>query len=142
LWSSYAYLLFRGVLPSTMGKDSKKKHSKDKDSSEKSRKEHKHKSKDHDRERKSSSKDNDSKADHSNIKPITSDDFFTKSEEFRVWLKLSENVFFEDLTSKEARKMFDKEFVKDYNKGKLTSMYYDGKNVMCGVVSLAYDALR
>lgn len=137
MWSSYDYLLFIGVLPSTMGKDSKKKHSKDKDSGEKSRKEHKHKSKDHDRERKSSSKDKDSKTEHPNIKPISSDDFFTKSEEFRVWLKLSQNVFFEDLTSKEARKMFDKEFVKDYNKGKLTSMYYDGKNVMYGVVSLA-----
>ncbi len=120
-----------------MGKDSKKKHSKDKDSGEKSRKEHKHKSKDHDRERKSSSKDKDSKTEHSNINPISSDDFFTKSEEFRVWLKLSQNVFFEDLTSKEARKIFDKEFVKDYNKGKLTSMYYDGKKVKYGVVFLA-----
>lgn len=110
-----------------MGKDSKKNHSKDKDSSEKSKKEHKHKSKDHDREKKSSSKDRDTKSEILNISPISSDDFFTKSEEFRVWLKLSENVFFEDLTSKEARKLFDKEFVKDYNKGKLTSMYYDGQ---------------
>lgn len=110
-----------------MGKDSKKKHSKDKDSGEKSKKDHKHKSKDHDRERKSSSGDKESKSERPKVKPISEDEFFTKSEEFRVWLKLSKNVYFEDLSSKEAHKIFEKEFVKDYNKGKLTAMYYDGK---------------
>lgn len=110
-----------------MGKDSKKKHSKDKDSGEKSKKEHKHKSKDHDKDRKSSSRDKDSSSVRLNVVPISEDEFFTKNEEFRVWLKLSKNIYFEDLTSKEAHKIFEKEFVKDYNKGKLTPMYYDGK---------------
>ena len=102
-----------------MGKDSKKKHSKEKDKSEKSKKDHKHKSKHHDRDK---GEDKQSKIDN----PISIDDFFHKSEEFRVWLKISKGMYFEDLTSKDARKLFEKDFVKDFNKGKLNKMYYDG----------------
>lgn len=117
-----------------MGKDSNKKDSRDKEKSEKSKKEHKYKSKHHDKDKdrykdksnKSDRKEKDNKAsdgkDH-----ISVDDFFTKSLEFRVWLKLGKGTYFEDLTSKEAHKIFEKEFTKDYNKGKLSAMYYDGE---------------
>jgi hypothetical protein len=105
-----------------MGKDSKK-HSKDKDREEKSKKDHKHKSKHHDKDKHHSSGER-----REVTEPISEEDFFNKSEEFRVWLKLSKGLYFEDLTSKDARKIFDKDFVKDYNKGKLSAMYYEGKN--------------
>lgn len=109
-----------------MGKDSKKKHSSDKEDREKSKKDHKHKSKDHNRDKKETKREKESSSSRPSVLPISIDEFFTKSEEFRVWLKLSKNTFFEDLTSKDARKIFEKDFVKDYNKGKLQSMYYDG----------------
>jgi ABC-type Zn2+ transport system substrate-binding protein/surface adhesin len=108
----------------TMGKDNKK-HSKESEKSHKHKKDHKHQSKHSDKGR-SDNKDSERRRVDA---PITEDDFFNKSEEFRVWLKLAKNEYFEDLSSKEARKLFEKEFMKDFNKGKLSSMYYDGKRV-------------
>ncbi len=34
---------------------------------------------------------------------------------------------FEDLSTKESRKIFEKEFIPAYNKGILPAMYYTGK---------------
>jgi hypothetical protein len=109
-----------------MGKESKK-HSKEKDREEKSKKDHKHKSKHHEKDKHHSSSSSSSGERREVTTPITEEDFFNKSEEFRVWLKLSKGQYFEDLSSKDARKVFEKDFVKDYNKGKLSAMYYEGK---------------
>ncbi|OQR93298.1 hypothetical protein ACHHYP_02676 [Achlya hypogyna] len=56
---------------------------------------------------------------------ISRDDYFEKAREFRVWLKTDKNVYFEDLTSEDAMKHFDK-FVRRWNDGKLDRMYYTG----------------
>jgi hypothetical protein len=118
-----------------MGKDSKKKDSKDKHKS--SKKEHKHESKHSKKDHKShhSSKDKVDSAHHTGHSDISEDDFFVKSEAFRVWLKIERNIYFEDLTSADARKLFDKDFVKYYNKGKLDAMYYAGKLLGCFFVA-------
>lgn len=121
-----------------MGKESKKREEKDK--SEKSKKDHKHKSKHHSKD-KEKDKERSKKHEHSAKEKlsldgkdhISADDFFAKSLEFRVWLKIAKGTYFEDLISKEAHKIFEKEFVKDYNKGKLSSMYYDGKQTKISV---------
>mmetsp|Transcript_16906 Transcript_16906/g.37559 ORF Transcript_16906/g.37559 Transcript_16906/m.37559 type:complete len:172 (-) Transcript_16906:3554-4069(-) len=96
--------------------DSKKSHKSDKKSKHREEKERKHSKGDHER----------GKDDGDDRPKITVDDYFTKSEEFRVWLKLTKGSYFEDLTSKDARKIFEKDFVKDFNKGRLSAMFYDG----------------
>ena len=55
---------------------------------------------------------------------ITSDDFYLKSEEFRLWLRSKEKSF-ESLSGEAARALFD-EFVKRWNKGRLDAIYYSG----------------
>jgi hypothetical protein len=57
---------------------------------------------------------------------ISLDDYFSKSQEFRVWLKVSKGRYFEDLSSDEAHKLFSKDFVPAFNKGSLPEMYYSG----------------
>jgi len=56
---------------------------------------------------------------------ITEEDYYNKSEEFRVWLKLCRDLYFEDLSTVEAKALFEK-FSKAFNKGRLSAMYYDG----------------
>ena len=56
---------------------------------------------------------------------ISSADYFAKSTEFRVFLKLVRRKMFEDLTSKEAHKLFATKFVPAWNKRKLDKMYYE-----------------
>lgn len=43
---------------------------------------------------------------------------------FSIWLKKKENVHFEDLSTKDAKKKF-KKFCKRYNKEKLDQIFYD-----------------
>ncbi|KAD5507928.1 hypothetical protein E3N88_15631 [Mikania micrantha] len=52
-------------------------------------------------------------------------DYFSKNNEFATWLKDERDIFFSDLSSDSARKLFTK-FVKDWNNKKLDSKYYDG----------------
>ncbi|KAI9343108.1 hypothetical protein BDR26DRAFT_933200 [Obelidium mucronatum] len=57
--------------------------------------------------------------------PITADDFYTKSSEFIVWLREKKKLSLSNLSSKEARKYFDK-FVKKWNSASLSEKYYRG----------------
>ncbi|KAG0248281.1 hypothetical protein BGZ95_008130, partial [Linnemannia exigua] len=59
------------------------------------------------------------------IKTISEDDYFTKSSEFRLWLRQSKKKYFEDLTADEARKYF-KKFVRRWNDFELDESYYKG----------------
>ena len=70
-----------------MTKDHKHK-SDDPSPPRKSEKEHKHKK---DKKEKSHKRDKD-RNDRSDIVPISIDDYFTKNEEFRVWLKLKQEM--------------------------------------------------
>jgi hypothetical protein len=52
---------------------------------------------------------------------LTEADYFSRSPEFRLWLREERNVFFDDLDGDEARRLFAK-FVARWNDGKLKSM--------------------
>nr|GMC92213.1 style cell-cycle inhibitor 1-B isoform X1 [Ipomoea batatas]GMC93896.1 style cell-cycle inhibitor 1-B isoform X1 [Ipomoea batatas]GMC95650.1 style cell-cycle inhibitor 1-B isoform X1 [Ipomoea batatas] len=56
---------------------------------------------------------------------LTKDDYFSKNNEFAAWLKEKKNLFFMDLSSEAAHDLF-LDFVKEWNKGKLASEYYEG----------------
>ncbi|CAI9260240.1 unnamed protein product [Lactuca saligna] len=95
-------------------RDSDRKHKSHKSSTTKEGK-HKHKSKHHKHERRVIS----------NFKELSDADYFSKNNEFATWLKDEKDMFFSDLSSESARKLFA-EFIKDWNKQKLDSKYYDG----------------
>ncbi|CAO3693295.1 unnamed protein product [Rhizopus microsporus] len=61
------------------------------------------------------------------IDPIDEDDYYEKSAEFRLWLREHKDVYFTDLSSKEARRYF-KKFVKRWNRHELEDKYYKGMN--------------
>ncbi|KAL5977495.1 hypothetical protein ACLOJK_021842 [Asimina triloba] len=56
---------------------------------------------------------------------LSNDDYYLKNNEFSTWLKEEKGLFFSDLVSDEARKLFS-DFVKDWNSQKLQSRYYGG----------------
>ncbi|EFP82908.2 uncharacterized protein PGTG_09876 [Puccinia graminis f. sp. tritici CRL 75-36-700-3] len=58
------------------------------------------------------------------VQPISKDDFFLKSLEFKVWLKNDKNKFIDQLDSHKSKKYFEK-FVRYWNKGKLDEDYYN-----------------
>ncbi|MCE3216872.1 hypothetical protein HAX54_008791, partial [Datura stramonium] len=100
---------------------------------DKSRKEKQkpHKSKRHSNEEKELGEKHKSKShkhkDKSKIKfeELSKDDYFSKNNEFATWLKDKKKLFFSDLSSEAARDLFS-DFVKEWNKGKLDSQYYEG----------------
>ncbi|XP_030527902.1 style cell-cycle inhibitor 1 isoform X2 [Rhodamnia argentea] len=98
----------------------------DKKEKGKDRKSHKHRSdkekKSRDSKGKHKSKDRHSKHD---IQELSNDDYFLKNNEFATWLKEERNVFFSDLSAESARELFS-EFIKEWNRGKLESRYYEG----------------
>ena len=58
---------------------------------------------------------------------LGADDFFSKADEFRVWLKVVRGTPFETLTSSTgARQIFETEFCKAYNDNRLADMFYVG----------------
>lgn len=59
------------------------------------------------------------------VKEISKDDYFAKNNEFATWLKEEKGKYFSDLSSESAHDLFLK-FVKQWNKGKLPSQYYEG----------------
>ncbi|KAG0253608.1 hypothetical protein BG011_006258 [Mortierella polycephala] len=59
------------------------------------------------------------------IKTISEEDYFTKSTEFRLWLRQAKKKYFEDLTADESRRYFRK-FVKAWNNFELDESYYKG----------------
>lgn len=54
---------------------------------------------------------------------LTAEDYFAKSDEFKVWLVKKRRKHFEDLSTEEAHALFDK-FVAAYNDMSLDLMYY------------------
>jgi hypothetical protein len=110
-----------------MGNKDKKSSKEAEKSSKKEKKSHKEKKskKDAKKKRSKSSKKHDDDGTGDDVGPtISSEDFFTKNEEFRAWLRLLKNTHFEDLSSDAAHKLFDEEFVRAYNKRKLPAMFY------------------
>ncbi|KAF9528107.1 hypothetical protein CPB83DRAFT_854889 [Crepidotus variabilis] len=59
------------------------------------------------------------------VKPISEDDYFQKSDEFRLWLKDEKRKYFDELSGDKARSYFRK-FVKAWNRCKLPNKYYEG----------------
>ncbi|XP_065838172.1 uncharacterized protein [Oscarella lobularis] len=56
---------------------------------------------------------------------LTKNDFYNKSAEFRLWLAEKKKIYFDELSSKEAKKLF-KKFVTRWNDGKLNEALYKG----------------
>jgi hypothetical protein len=56
---------------------------------------------------------------------ITADDYFIRNQEFTTWLKDSERISFNNLSTEESHELFDK-FVETWNNGKLPRRYYAG----------------
>ncbi|XWS27552.1 hypothetical protein CRYUN_Cryun26dG0125800 [Craigia yunnanensis] len=52
---------------------------------------------------------------------LSSDDYFSKNNEFATWLKEEKHVFFSDLSSESARELFS-DFIEDWNNQKLGSL--------------------
>uniref|UniRef100_A0A2P2IRQ2 Protein PXR1 n=1 Tax=Rhizophora mucronata TaxID=61149 RepID=A0A2P2IRQ2_RHIMU len=99
----------------------------DKKQKGKDKKSHKHRS---DKEKKSKDKHKvkHHKGNHrskSQFQELSNDDYYSKNNEFATWLKEKRNVFFSELSSESARKLFSK-FVEDWNDQKLESQYYEG----------------
>ncbi|XP_031500620.1 style cell-cycle inhibitor 1-B [Nymphaea colorata] len=61
----------------------------------------------------------------SSFEEISLGDYYSKNNEFSSWLKEEKGVFFSDLSSEEAHKLFER-FVKDWNNQNLQSHYYEG----------------
>ncbi|KAF9979971.1 hypothetical protein BGZ65_005739 [Modicella reniformis] len=59
------------------------------------------------------------------IQTITETDYFTKSAEFRLWMRQDKKKYFEDLSADEARRYFRK-FVRSWNNYELGESYYRG----------------
>ncbi|KAI7904868.1 uncharacterized protein BX663DRAFT_503856 [Cokeromyces recurvatus] len=62
---------------------------------------------------------------NSTIKPIDEEDYFEKATEFRLWLKEYKHKYFDELSSKDARRYFRK-FVKKWNDYELNEKFYKG----------------
>jgi hypothetical protein len=57
---------------------------------------------------------------------ITSDDYFRKSSEFIAWLSERKGLLFSELSSDDARRLFETSFVIEWNSGGLRQAYYAG----------------
>ena len=140
-----------------MGKDRDERKKKDK-VSKSDKKEKKHRKEKHKKDSKEKDKDkhhrhrkdhavvgtnNASTVDSTNatVPLLTVDDFYLRHEEFRVWLHLKERSF-EDLSSEQAHQVFEEEFIKQFNKGKLPSMFYPQTQIPGGSVNSIPTELR
>ncbi|PIN12145.1 hypothetical protein CDL12_15248 [Handroanthus impetiginosus] len=130
------YKLKRSSPSSPRGEDegrTKRHKRKEDDKKHKSKKEHKsHKSsKRHsDKDKKSGGKRKDKGHKHDKhsklkVQELSNDDYFSKNNEFAMWLKEEKNIFFSDLSSDSARSLFS-EFVSEWNNQELDSRYYEG----------------
>ena len=59
------------------------------------------------------------------IPELDSSSYFERNPEFTAWLKDDRQIFFNDLSSTEARKLFE-EFIKLWNSRELLARYYHG----------------
>lgn len=111
---------------------SKRHKSKEDDKKHKSRKKHKsdQSSKRHsDKDKKSGRKHKHKSSKHdipsNKYHELSSDDYFSKNNEFALWLKEEREIFFNDLSSEAARDLFS-EFVSEWNNKELEPRYYEG----------------
>eukprot|EP00904_Undaria_pinnatifida_P004485 jgi/Undpi1/14037/HiC_scaffold_9.g03688.m1 len=111
----------KGKGSSSATKDKKKKNKKEKEKESGSRS----RSSDKRKERKEDGKQGDAAKIQAEIE-ISEKDYFARATEFKVWLLQKKKKFFEDLTSTESHELFEK-FVKDWNRGKLDPMFYEGR---------------
>ncbi|KAI9279664.1 hypothetical protein BY458DRAFT_532120 [Sporodiniella umbellata] len=77
--------------------------------------------------RNSNKRSHESQSSRETIEPISEDDYFEKATEFRLWLKEHKDLYFDELSSKDARYYF-KKFTKKWNRNELKSKYYKGLN--------------
>lgn len=102
--------------------DSESDRKKSKSKKEKKEKKDKKEKKKHKKDKKSGS---DKKLTLQVLTKLSTDDYFLRIEEFRVWLKLLQNRSFESLSSTEARDLFGI-FVAKWNDGELSEVFYNG----------------
>ncbi|KAI3456681.1 hypothetical protein Pfo_013344 [Paulownia fortunei] len=104
--------------------DDKKHKSKTKQKSHKISKRHSDKDKKSGGKRKDKrhKRDNPSKL---KFQELSNDDYFSKNNEFAMWLKEERKIFFSDLSSDSARELFS-EFVAEWNDQELEPQYYEG----------------
>ena len=69
------------------------------------------------------------------IEPISADDWFIKSNEFRLWLREERSLNLFEMETVEGKRLFNDEFVPAWNEGKLWAKYYRG-------VEAAHQAAR
>ncbi|KAI9919502.1 hypothetical protein PsorP6_017428 [Peronosclerospora sorghi] len=60
------------------------------------------------------------------VKKITNEDYFLRQTEFRVWLAQTKSKYVDDLSTEEATELFNVDFAKKWNRGKLHKMFYEG----------------
>uniref|UniRef100_A0A2C9UHR2 Style cell-cycle inhibitor 1-A n=1 Tax=Manihot esculenta TaxID=3983 RepID=A0A2C9UHR2_MANES len=97
----------------------------DKKEKRRDKKSHKHRS-DKDKKSKDKHSGKHHKGDHGKkFQELSSDDYFSKNNEFATWLKEEKDMFFSELSSESARHLFT-DFVKDWNNKKLDTRYYEG----------------
>ena len=56
---------------------------------------------------------------------LTSEDYFARSAEFRLWLHNTRSLHLDELEGDKARELFD-QFINEWNSNRLTSLYYKG----------------
>ncbi|KAL4140106.1 hypothetical protein PRNP1_015181 [Phytophthora ramorum] len=57
---------------------------------------------------------------------ISEEDYFLRQTEFRVWLAQTKGKYVDDLSTDEATELFTDQFAKKWNRGKLSTMFYEG----------------
>eukprot|EP01039_Chlorochromonas_danica_P004725 gene4725-5173_t len=107
-----------------MAKEEKKSKKEKKSHSHKHKKstKEKHHSRSHDKEKSKTSRRDAAAGGGGGVgsfQPLQPEDYFLKNMEYRVWN-------FEDLSSEEARSLFEEEFLPAYNSASLDSFYYSG----------------
>ncbi|CDS01401.1 uncharacterized protein SPSC_04900 [Sporisorium scitamineum] len=60
------------------------------------------------------------------VAKLTPDDYFIRSAEFKAWLSETKSKYLDEISSKDARRYFDR-FIRCWNEGKLNDDYYKGK---------------
>ena len=58
------------------------------------------------------------------VPPLTADEYFIRSSEFKAWLS-TKSRYLDEISSKDARRYFDR-FVRRWNSGRLEDEYYTG----------------
>ncbi|GKV29334.1 hypothetical protein SLE2022_221390 [Rubroshorea leprosula] len=109
------------------GEREERKKRSDKKEEKKNKKSHKHRSGKEEKSKDKHKSKHHKGEDHlkNGFQKLSSDDYFSKNNEFATWLKEEKNMFFSELSSESARELFSV-FVKDWNNQRLELRYYEG----------------